>query len=198
VNLEIGNIIEGHWSTKGERLSTFINKYLIPSNKNIEHETATLSSQHPLLDQNPELKNFFQVPEYSLVVGTVSSTIVFIETKNSITPVHFNSYDNFFVQVAGFTYIKLYAPSETKFLYSQLLVPGKSESDVFKLVTVKQTTNMTMLNVEKPDLKKYPLLAEAKYTHTVLSPGDILFIPRKYWYYRRNLTTSISITFCSS
>jgi len=109
---------------------------------------------------------------------------------------HYDAYDNLIVQVAGFAYIRLYAPSQTKYLYSHLRVPGKSETDVFKLVTVKQSTNMTMIDVEKPDYLKFPLLKQASFVETILYPGDILYVPRKYWLYRRNLTTSISVDFC--
>jgi len=195
VNLEIGNILEGHWVSRGERLSTFIHKYLIPSNKSVVPETAALSPQHLLFDQNPELKEFFTVPLYASV-GVVVNTITLMETKDTIVPMHYDAYDNLIVQVAGFTYVRLYPQNQTKFLYSHLRVPGKSESDVFKLVTVKQSTNMTMIDVENPDIKKFPLLKEASFTEAILSPGDALYIPRKYWYHRRSLTTSISIDFC--
>ena len=49
--------------------------------------------------------------------------------------------------------------------------------------------------IEAPDLDRYPLFADAKYTETVLEAGEVLFIPEGVWHYCRSLSPSYSINF---
>ncbi|XP_058425792.1 bifunctional peptidase and arginyl-hydroxylase JMJD5 isoform X4 [Diceros bicornis minor] len=51
------------------------------------------------------------------------------------------------------------------------------------------------VDVENPDLEKFPKFAEAPFLSCVLSPGEILFIPVKYWHYVRALDLSFSVSF---
>ena len=41
----------------------------------------------------------------------------------------------------------------------------------------------------------WPLLAQATYTETILSPGDALYIPSGVWHYVRGLSVSLSVNF---
>jgi lysine-specific demethylase 8 len=49
--------------------------------------------------------------------------------------------------------------------------------------------------VEHTDPDAHPLFLQAKYTETILAPGDMLFIPKSHWHYVRSLSTSVSINF---
>lgn len=50
--------------------------------------------------------------------------------------------------------------------------------------------------VEAADaLERWPLLAKARYTETVLQPGDALYIPNGVWHYVRSLSTSVSVNY---
>lgn len=51
------------------------------------------------------------------------------------------------------------------------------------------------MDVEKPDLDKFPQFKQAKYSETILRAGDVLYIPPKYWHYLRSLETSFSVSF---
>lgn len=51
------------------------------------------------------------------------------------------------------------------------------------------------VDVENPDLEKFPKFAKAPFVSCVLSPGEILFIPVKYWHYVRALDLSFSVSF---
>uniref|UniRef100_A0A8C9KK97 Lysine demethylase 8 n=1 Tax=Panthera tigris altaica TaxID=74533 RepID=A0A8C9KK97_PANTA len=51
------------------------------------------------------------------------------------------------------------------------------------------------VDVENPDLEKFPKFAEAPFLSCILSPGEILFIPVKYWHYVRALDLSFSVSF---
>lgn len=41
----------------------------------------------------------------------------------------------------------------------------------------------------------HPDFSEAPFVEAILGPGDMLFIPKKWWHYVRSLTTSISVNF---
>jgi lysine-specific demethylase 8 len=62
------------------------------------------------------------------------------------------------------------------------------------------TTNLIPLyqvDVENPDLHKYPKFAYILdcYQECILTPGDALFIPPKFWHYVRSLSVSFSVSF---
>jgi histone arginine demethylase JMJD6 len=49
-------------------------------------------------------------------------------------------------------------------------------------------------DVENPDLEKYPLFAEARCTTFVLEPGEMLFVPSRWWHTARMLTPSTTLS----
>ena len=54
---------------------------------------------------------------------------------------------------------------------------------------------LSQVDVENPDLEKFPRFAEAPFLSCVLSPGEVLFIPVKHWHYVRALDLSFSVSF---
>ncbi|XP_039696111.1 bifunctional peptidase and arginyl-hydroxylase JMJD5 isoform X4 [Pteropus medius] len=85
-----------------------------------------------------------------------------------------------FDQVIGRKYIRLYSPQESEALYPH---------DTHLL------HNTSQVDVEHPDLEKFPKFAEAPFLSCILSPGEVLFIPVKYWHYVRALDLSFSVSF---
>uniref|UniRef100_A0A2K6UZ18 JmjC domain-containing protein 5 n=1 Tax=Saimiri boliviensis boliviensis TaxID=39432 RepID=A0A2K6UZ18_SAIBB len=51
------------------------------------------------------------------------------------------------------------------------------------------------VDVENPDLEKFPTFAKAPFVSCILSPGEVLFIPVKHWHYVRALDLSFSVSF---
>lgn len=51
------------------------------------------------------------------------------------------------------------------------------------------------VEVENPDLARFPEFAKAPYLECVLQPGDVLFIPVRHWHYVRSLELSFSVSF---
>jgi hypothetical protein len=49
-------------------------------------------------------------------------------------------------------------------------------------------------DVENPDLEKYPLFAKARLTTFVLEPGELLFVPSRWWHTAKMLTPSITLS----
>ena len=55
--------------------------------------------------------------------------------------------------------------------------------------------NSSQVELENPDLDRFPLFNEAPFTDCVLSPGDVLYIPPGWWHYVRSESVSFSVSF---
>ncbi|XP_077174879.1 tRNA wybutosine-synthesizing protein 5-like isoform X3 [Paroedura picta] len=71
--------------------------------------------------------------------------------------------DNVLIQVTGKKRVVLYSPRDAPYLY---LSGTKSE----------------VLDVDRPDLKRYPLFAKARRYEAVLKAGEVLFIPALWFH----------------
>lgn len=75
-----------------------------------------------------------------------------------------------------------------------LYVDTEKSSTSAKSATRAQR-NISAVNIEEPDLKQHPTFAAAQFTECVLAPGEMLFIPAKYWHYVRSLSPAVSVNF---
>jgi hypothetical protein len=71
----------------------------------------------------------------------------------------------------------LYPPEDAAYVY-----PNKDMQNQSQVV-----------DPQHPDLERFPLFAKATQHHTVLHPGDMVFVPSRWWHAARVLTPSISI-----
>lgn len=55
--------------------------------------------------------------------------------------------------------------------------------------------NISRVDVEAPDLEKFPEFAKATPMDVILGPGDFIYIPSRTWHYVRSLTVSCSLNF---
>ena len=53
----------------------------------------------------------------------------------------------------------------------------------------------SQVDVENPDLLKFPLFSHATCTEYILHPGQMLYIPPHCWHYIRSLDISFSVSF---
>jgi lysine-specific demethylase 8 len=56
-------------------------------------------------------------------------------------------------------------------------------------------TNTSQVDLDNPDLSRFPLFASAEYSECVLRAGEMLYIPYKWWHYVRSLEVSFSVSF---
>ena len=94
------------------------------------------------------------------------------------------------MQVAGFKFLCLYSRKQTPLLYVE---QGQATQSAMNATRAQK--NISAVNVEHPDFKKHPKFAEAKQLECILAPGDMLFIPAKFWHYVRSLSPAISVNF---
>jgi lysine-specific demethylase 8 len=140
-------------------------------------------AQHPLLTQMSALQcDVNMVPDLCGPDGPTNVNF-WMGTGGTRTPLHYDTYENIFVQLVGSKYIRLYGPEETQNLY----VSKKSDFGM--------QGNLSDLDCEREDDEKHPAAKLARYTEVLLKPGDVLFIPSKTWHYVRSLTTSISVNY---
>jgi lysine-specific demethylase 8 len=148
-------------------------------------------AQHNLFDQIREMKQEFKVPPYCNSFGrSLIKSNAWFGTDGTCTPLHFDSYDNFLTQVAGFKYVRLYDSSQTKYLYQNT---GASEEG--SKASAGAQGNLSPVRVEYPDVQKHPKFTSALFTECILAPGDMLFIPQGTWHYVRSLSPSFSVNF---
>jgi hypothetical protein len=53
--------------------------------------------------------------------------------------------------------------------------------------------NYSRADVEHPDLERFPRLADVEVHEVVLEPGELLYIPSRWWHQARSVDTSISV-----
>ncbi|CAB4378861.1 uncharacterized protein OCT59_004374 [Rhizophagus irregularis] len=194
VPVEIGaKYTDNSWTQKLMNFEEFVEKWI--KNPTNDGDIAYLA-QHDLFAQIPRLKEDIIIPDYCFVdtkpyfiscnhVQYTPPSDVIINAwfgpQGTISPMHTDPYHNLLAQIVGNKYIRLYAPSETSKVYP-------FEQDGF-------LGNTSQVEIETPDLERFPLFASANYLDCVLEPGDMLYIPPGWWHYVRSLTISFSLVF---
>nr|XP_009665265.1 PREDICTED: lysine-specific demethylase 8 [Struthio camelus australis] len=178
VPVELGSrYTDEEWSQKLMTVSDFINQYIVNEN------SVGYLAQHQLFDQIPELKQDISIPDYCCLGEGEEDDITinaWFGPEGTISPLHQDPQQNFLAQVFGRKYIRLYSPQDSENLYPH-------ESHLLH--------NTSQVDVEDPDLIKFPNFRNAASQSCILMPGQVLFIPVKYWHYVRSLDISFSVSF---
>ncbi len=99
------------------------------------------------------------------------------------------------MQVAGYKYVRLYAPDQAPLLYVGRTEASEGSAAGLQSARLAAQRNVSPVDVAAPDAARFPRFADAVYCEAVLGPGEALFIPAQTWHYVRSLTTSISVNF---
>ncbi len=94
----------------------------------------------------------------------------------TVTPIHHDLTNNFMAQVRGRKRVKIIAPWESADVYNHRHC-------------------FSPVDIENPDLAKYPDFARVNVIDVEIGPGDLFFLPVGWWHGVRGLDISITMTF---
>ena len=106
---------------------------------------------------------------------------VWLSPAGTVTLTHWDTADNFHLQLLGSKRFTLFHASESARLY-----PNSPFSSV---------PNGCRVDPEAPDLARFPRFREAQADRVELAPGDGLYIPRGAWHHVRTVADSLSVNF---
>jgi hypothetical protein len=100
-----------------------------------------------------------------------------------LSTLHFDRTHNFFVQIYGRKKWLIIPPEQSNFVY---FPSAQMKSSVL---------HFSPVDVEHPDLARFPLFVKATPLEVTVGPGDMLFMPAGWWHYVRAIDASISLNF---
>ena len=177
------------WSHKFMGLDEYIEQYVQEGGGKSE---AGYLAQHPLFDQLPQLRADISIPSYCAArtihdkrapAGAAFATDPLVSAwfggKGTVSTIHNDPYENTLAQIVGSKYIRIYDTSQSHRLYPVLNHLGHNSP----------------VDLENPDLKRYPLFKDTPCWQGILKAGELLYIPRNAWHYVRSLETSFSASY---
>lgn len=130
----------------------------------------------------PELSNDFSFPAWAPSAKTHFANLWFGESGNT-TPLHYDTVENFLVQIYGRKQVRLFSPQDTPYLYPHHAQTGG------------RLNFSRIRDLDAPLDKTFPLFAHAEQHLAILEPGDMLYLPPGWWHEVRTLDLGISLNF---
>ncbi|XP_030643023.1 tRNA wybutosine-synthesizing protein 5 [Chanos chanos] len=130
--------------------------YLRSLGEDARKEPADLRKQFPELAEDFHIPPFFEPEQFFSSVFRISSPGLQLWT-------HYDVMDNLLAQVTGRKRVVLFSPQDALHLY---LSGDKSE----------------ILDIDDPDLQRYPEFGKAQRYECILEAGDLLFIPALWFH----------------
>ncbi len=171
-----------HWTRLGEFVAG------MQADKNFSRKYIT---QFRIFNELPQLKAdvrsldpYMRPPAYlpaTLKRRLKKASTLWLGPAQTVTPIHFDGADNLLVQVFGRKRLTLIPPEQSACLYYPCLSLGH--------------VNYSPVDVEAPDYARFPRYRGATPLEVIIEPGEILFIPVRWWHHARSLTPSISLNF---
>jgi [protein]-arginine 3-hydroxylase / protease len=149
-------------------------------------------AQYPIFDklpalrgEVPSLEEWFDFPAFypaALRRLLTATPLLWMGPGGTVSNLHFDVYQNLFVQICGRKRFTLVSPEQS----TRLGYPEPS----FGLLA-----NFSPLDLERPDPRTLALSREVDALDCEVGPGEVLFIPLGWWHHVRSLEASISMNF---
>ncbi|XP_076628937.1 bifunctional peptidase and arginyl-hydroxylase JMJD5 [Colletes latitarsis] len=180
VPIEIGSRYTNEdWTQQLVSFTEFLQKHILKKDNGVGY-----LAQHQLFEQIPELKDDFTIPDYCSFTDNneveTPDINAWFGPSGTVSPLHFDPKNNFLCQVFGYKRVILYHPKDSSNLYP------------YGTRLLNNTAQVDPLN---PNYEKWPDFIKAKGLVGYLKPGEMLYIPPKWWHHVTSLTPSFSISF---
>lgn len=173
-----------------KRRTTSLGEFIDSMNSSKE-SSRNYISQYAIFNELPQLKEDIEsLDSYMNIPRVYPATLqdrlrkeprLWLGPAGIVTPVHFDSAHNLLVQIHGRKKLILIPPHQSGALYYPCLRLGH--------------INYSPVDVESPDYERFPLFKQATPLEVVLEPGEVLFIPVRWWHYARAFDPTISLNF---
>lgn len=167
---------------------------------NISSEELVYMAQNDLpepLYKDISIPGFCQNEErYRVGLGRLYSVMMWLGPRACVSPLHFDPLDNILMQFVGRKAVWLYDPKKQK---SSAAGDGSDSGARIMWHYAGHEglqSNTSPVNPERVDAQKYPLFVHEESPtamRCVLHPGDMLYIPSKWWHFVRSIDTSMSV-----
>lgn len=135
----------------------------------------------PIGDVLPELAADLMEPAFVRGRPYRQQTRLFFSSIGTSAPLHYDLLENFFVQLVGRKRFRLCPPQNSPWLYANPIHSG--------------LPNFSRFDPEAPDFQSFPLAQDAPPIELVLNPGDVLYLPSRWWHETRALDLSMSANY---
>ncbi|WP_394836376.1 cupin-like domain-containing protein [Pendulispora rubella] len=141
-------------------------------------------AESAFLDSVPELFADIPTPRYH-PPGRALTRRFWLGPANTVSGFHQDSAGQLaptcilFAQIYGRKRVVLASPDQ-----SHLMYPARAS----------RVAASSLVDLDALDDERFPLFREARLEETIVGPGDMLFIPERYWHYLRSLEPSISLS----
>lgn len=124
----------------------------------------------PLLDDIGTLPSFCDATQLSRLSS------FWFGPAGTVTPLHHDTLMLFHTQIVGRKRWRFISPLETSKLYNYVGV-------------------FSPIDIDQPDLARYPMFANVKVLDVVVEPGETVFLPLGWWHHVTSLDVSLSFSF---
>ena len=131
------------------------------------------------LDKWQDLHEESQPPRY--VGQSVVAKNMWMGSTGSVTKAHYDLEDNINVQLRGRKEI--------------ILFPSTQLGELYPRNAWDYMSNFSRVDIEAPDLSRYPRFSRATPYRATLEPGDFIYIPIYWWHQFYTLEASFNVNF---
>jgi hypothetical protein len=136
-----------------------------------QHAISTKS--HPLLSDAVR-------PDWLDPITLVHVVNLWLGSRGCFSPLHYDKADNFLMQVLGRKQLILFDKTDARYLYPNV---------------GQQYEHLSMIDLSTPDHVRFPLMKHAQPYTVLIEPGDVLYIPRRWWHAVYSLDTAVSVNY---
>jgi lysine-specific demethylase 8 len=191
VDVELGSY------NSGNKVSLEFGDYLNYLSKSIEedeqHQEQTAEpvaylAQNELfteVQRDVPIPQFCSEQSFNVGEGKLYHSMLWLGPRNTVSPLHYDPLDNLLMQIVGTKRVLLYPPDKSN-------VSDNNPGWHYAGFNGNQY-NTSDVDVEHPNLEKHPNFQTAPTPYEcVIGPGDVLYIPAKWWHHVRSLSWSAS------